>query len=91
MGIKEVTYCDGCGDTESVLTKFTECIGTQFDGHRNEDEVVSIHLCKSCASTINRLVGNISGSNMMDTTRFFKQNDVFKILLMLADKGYLKL
>lgn len=93
MATIEIKVCDGCGidNNNSLLSRVSEVIGQEYDGHRTEDEVVYVDLCDSCTKRLATLDDNIRAVYSIDKSRPFDKERTKKMLYLLLNWGVLKM
>lgn len=83
MGTKEVKYCDVCNDQNDSFVHLQDVIGTSYDGHKNEEEVIYIDLCKRCYTKLSWLIQKINGTHNRNFSPYYDKHTVEKILYVL--------
>lgn len=85
MATRTVTVCDICDRVLDVTQhmKMSSIVGSTYDGHRNEDDAVTIDLCPQHHRALEAVMDTVAGVNSHGTQRVFDR-DTAKAVLVLA-------
>lgn len=86
MAKRTVTVCDICG----VVLGPDACrigpvvVGHSFDGHRNEEDTVSLDLCPEHYRRVSAAVDHVAGVDTHGTTRTFERAQAEAVIVLLV-------
>ncbi len=86
MATRTVTVCDICGailEASQRMSTGQIVVGSSYDGHRSEDDVVMLDLCPKHHRELEAVVDTVAGVNSHGSQRVFDR-DTARAVLVLA-------